>query len=112
MNGKNGELVYELDDDDRASRWTVVKDIEYAKPAPFILEMGLLDEQIRHDAFKRKGLTDMIEPKWSDVCKEYSPICNYPDDIKQDWLKILNECKEMLKADGIEVPENNGYTYS
>lgn len=109
---KNGELVYELDDDDRASRWTVVKDIEYAQPAPFILEMGLLDEQIRHDTFKRKGLTDMIEPKWSDVCKEYSPICNYPDDIKQDWLKILNECKEMLKADGIEVPENNGYTYS
>ena len=54
----------------------------------------------------------MIEPKWSDVCKEYSPICNYPDDIKPDWLKILNECKEMLKADGIEVPENNGYTYS
>lgn len=108
---KNGELVYEPMDDDRASRWTVVKDIEYAQPAHFILEIGLMQERIHNNILKRRGILDTADPKWSDICEKYSPICNYPDDIKPDWLKILNECKEMLKEDGIEVPENNGYSY-
>lgn len=108
---KNGELVYEPDGDDRAFRWTVVKDIEYAQPAPFILEIGLMKEQIHNNILKKKGVLDIADRKWSEICMEYSPICNYPDDIKPDWFKILNECKEMLKEDGIEVPENNGYSY-
>ena len=40
---------------------------------------------------------------WYPLCKEYSFLYNYPADIKPDWLKLLNECKEMLIADGIEV---------
>lgn len=40
---------------------------------------------------------------WYPLCKEYSFLYNYPKNIKPDWLKLLNECKEMLIADGIEV---------
>lgn len=40
---------------------------------------------------------------WYPLCKEYSFLYNYPADIKPDWLKLLNECKEMLIADGIEI---------
>lgn len=40
---------------------------------------------------------------WYPLCKEYSFLYNYPYDIKPDWLKLLNECKEMLIADGIEI---------
>lgn len=40
---------------------------------------------------------------WYPLSKQYSFLYDYPDDIKPDWLAILNECKEMLIADGIEV---------
>ncbi len=40
---------------------------------------------------------------WYPLYKEYAFLYNYPSDIKPDWLKLLNECKEMLVADGIEI---------
>lgn len=40
---------------------------------------------------------------WYPLHKEYSFLYNYPPDIKPDWLKLLNECKAMLIADGIEI---------
>lgn len=40
---------------------------------------------------------------WYPLSKQYSYLYNYPPDIKPDWLKLLNECKEMLIADGIEI---------
>ena len=33
----------------------------------------------------------------------YSFLYNYPHNIKPDWLLLLNECKELLIADGIEI---------
>ena len=40
---------------------------------------------------------------WYPLSKEYSYLYNYPPDIKPDWLSLLNECKELLIADGIEI---------
>lgn len=39
---------------------------------------------------------------WYNLSKEYSYLYNYPDNIKPDWLKLLNECKQLLKEDNIE----------
>ena len=38
-----------------------------------------------------------------ELSKEYSYLYNYPENIKEDWMKILEETKEYLKEDGIEV---------
>lgn len=43
---------------------------------------------------------------WYPLCTEYSKLYNYPEDIKDDWKKLIEECKELLKADGIEVKED------
>jgi hypothetical protein len=36
-------------------------------------------------------------------------LFNYPDDIKQDWLDAIEECKQMLIEDGYDVehPDEN-----
>jgi hypothetical protein len=38
------------------------------------------------------------------VC-EGSNFYNIPDDIKPDWKELLEECKQMLRADGVRFHE-------
>ena len=99
---ENGELV-EKEIDERFLRYKFKKDVVHAEPTEHVKCMGELRERLRG--------SDKNEDTWYPIAKDYSYICNYPDDIKPDWLNILNECKEMLKADGIDVPQNNGYEY-
>jgi hypothetical protein len=40
--------------------------------------------------------------KWYPISKNHSYICNLPDDITPEWKALAEECKEMLKKDGIE----------
>lgn len=40
--------------------------------------------------------------KWYPLCK-FSKLYDCPDDIKPDWKELLEECKQMLHEDGIEV---------
>lgn len=112
---KNGELI-DTDMDDRSTRWTLVKDIKYAKPDQMIYEIGIQKQQtmetkIYTKALKNPKILELLPSKWYPLSEEYSYICNYPDDIKPDWLKLINECKKMLEEDGIKVPKNRGYNY-
>ena len=50
--------------------------------------------------FKRRNLDN---PKWYPLSKKYSYLYNYPDNIKPDWKALIEECKQMLIDDGIEV---------
>lgn len=38
--------------------------------------------------------------RWYPIC-EYSNINNIPDDIRPDWKAAVEECKEMLRKDGV-----------
>lgn len=40
---------------------------------------------------------------WYPLSKEFANLYNHPDDIKSDWKELLDECKVLLKSDGIEV---------
>jgi hypothetical protein len=42
-------------------------------------------------------------------CTSFAYLFNYPDDIKQDWLDAIEECKQMLIEDGYDVkhPDEN-----
>ena len=112
---KNGELV-DTDEDSRMKRYKLVKDIKHAEPDPMIYELGMQKQQtmeatVRAKALMHPNMLDMLPSKWYPLSKEYSYICNYPEDIKPDWKALIDECKAMLKADGIEVPENRPYVY-
>lgn len=41
--------------------------------------------------------------EWYPLDKKYSNLYTYPEDIKPDWKALLEECKQLLKEDGIEV---------
>ena len=78
------------------SRWKLVTPIEHAEPTENVLEAG----RIREDMYNRRNL-DI--PKWHPLSKDFSYLYNYPDDIKPDWKALIDECKQMLIDDGIEV---------
>lgn len=41
--------------------------------------------------------------KWYPLSKEYSLICTVPDDVTPEWKALVEECKELLRKDGIEI---------
>lgn len=93
----NGELVENTrDTDELLSRWKLVKPIEYAEPTENVIEVG----RIREDMYNRRNLE---VSKWYPLSKEYSYLYNYPENIKPDWKALLEECKQMLIADGIDI---------
>lgn len=102
---KNGELV-SIEKDERIERYKLKKDVKKAKPNPFTEQFYSRIEEL-NNLDKSE-----ISNRWYPISEKYSYICNYPDDIKPDWLNLINECKEMLEKDGIEVPENRPYSYS
>lgn len=42
------------------------------------------------------------ELRWNEVTKD-SYIVNYPKDIQDDWMKLINETKRMLRKDGVSL---------
>ena len=93
----DGELVEDsLDTKTLLSRWKLATPIEHAEPTWGVSELGKMKE----DILKRRGIKDQ---KWYPLSKEYSYLYNYPDDIKPDWKALLEECKQMLIDDGIDI---------
>ena len=41
--------------------------------------------------------------EWSRPSREYSYIYHYPKNITPDWKALLEECRQMLKEDGVEI---------
>ena len=40
--------------------------------------------------------------EWSQPSREYSYIYHFPKNIRPDWKALLEECRQMLKEDGVE----------
>ena len=93
----DGELVEDsLDTKTLLSRWKLTAPIEHAEPTWGVSELGKMKE----DILKKRDIKDQ---KWYPLSKEYSYLYNYPDDIKPDWKALIEECKQMLIDDGIEI---------
>ena len=93
----DGELVEDsYDTKVLLSRWKLDTPIEHAEPTESVIEVG----RIKEDMLKRRNLDD---PKWYPLSKEYSYLYNYPDNIKPDWKALIEECKQILIDDGIDV---------
>ena len=72
---------------------------------------GLEDDKELHELKRLDNLEDYnvdigeYDPNkhyWYPLCK-YALILNIPDDVKPDWKKAIEECKEMMKKDGIKT---------
>lgn len=103
---ENGNLMEDCPDE-RASRWVLTEDIVHAEPSSLVVELQEIKDNVLKVRYGDEKYEQMKKKeKWYQISEKYSYICNYPEDIQPDWLALINECKEMLKADGIEVPEN------
>lgn len=93
----NGELV-ESSRDTKVllSRWQLIAPIKHAEPTENVVEIGRMNEELWE-------IRNVEVPKWYPLSKKFSYLYNYPDDIKPDWKKLLEECKQMLIDDGIDV---------
>ena len=53
----------------------------------------------------RKAMYPMAyEFKWYPLC-EFSLINEIPDDVKPDWKAAAEECKDLLRKDGTNIPK-------
>ena len=98
----NGELV---DDDNKyEKRYKLRKPIKKAefwreetwnKMYEFYHELHNLDET--------QKIPMQYNFSWYPLSRKYSALFTYPEDIKDDWKELLEECKALLIADGIDL---------
>lgn len=98
----NGELV---DDDNKyEKRYKLRKQIKKAEfwreenwnhMYKFYHELYDLDET--------KKIPRQYNFSWYPLSRKYSALFTYPEDIKDDWKALLEECKQMLIADGVDI---------
>ena len=96
-----GELV---DGDGKfEKRYSLVKPVEKAE---FDNERDWWDrcrlEQEMHEETGRQ-INPRYSFQWSRASREYSYLYHYPRNIKPDWKALLEECRQMLKEDGVEI---------
>ena len=96
-----GELVE--DDDKKYNRYRLVKPVRKAEFEDerdwwvryrFELEM--------HEETGKRINPDYIS-EWARLSREYSYIYHFPKNIRPDWKALLEECRQMLKEDGVEI---------
>lgn len=98
----NGELVYE--NDRYKNRYKLC---EYIERAEFPYEYLWYESHNRFHKFCKgedeKKIPYKYQFAWYPLSKKYSKLYTYPDDIKPDWKALLEECKQLLIEDGIEI---------
>ncbi len=96
-----GELVE--DDDKKYNRYRLVKPV---RKAEFEDERDWwvryrFEQEMHEETGKRINPDYFFE--WSQPSREYSYIYHFPKNIRPDWKALLEECRQMLKEDGVEI---------
>ena len=96
-----GELVE--DDDKKYNRYRLVKPV---RKAEFEDERDWwvryrFELEMHEETGKRINPDYFFE--WSQPSREYSYIYHFPKNIRPDWKELLEECRQMLKEDGVEI---------
>ena len=107
----NGELVYEDDEPycenepDIISKSPMTDEEFEVYHQKWIEETVELKCSINPKVTREEALRVTLENchKWYPLSKEFSHIYNLPDNIIPEWKALAEECKEMLRKDGIEI---------
>lgn len=104
----DGELVD--NDDEYHKRYQIIEHIKRAKGKNEECFYKRMDEEIRLKSILKENYKQLFGNmkynfSWYPLSKKYSYLYNYPENIKPDWLSILNECKQLLEADGIKTED-------
>ena len=96
-----GELVE--DDDKKYNRYRLVKPV---RKAEFEDERDWwvryrFELEMHEETGKRINPDYFFE--WSQPSREYSYIYHFPKNIRPDWKALLEECRQMLKEDSVEI---------
>jgi hypothetical protein len=102
----NGELV---DDDSEYEKRYILR--EPIKKAEFKREtnwyrMNKFYSNLYNalnDLGEKRSIPMEYKFEWYPLSKEYSALFTYPDDIKDDWKALVEECKQMLIDDGVDI---------
>lgn len=111
---RNGELIL---NDDRMNRYNLKKPVKHAHPCilstqlrnDFLHEIELMKIRYRKQGKSIEEIKNIIDKKINDKLPydasllKYSDIYNYPDNIKPDWLKLIQETKQYLREDGYDI---------
>ena len=101
---ENGELV---NDGVFEKRYKMRKHVERAVPR---------NENLYNQMFEiHKRLKEIDEDykipfsynfEWHRLYHKYSKIFTYPEDIKDDWMNLIEETKKLLIADGVDITKD------
>lgn len=107
---KNGELVddeYEYFDNesDIISKSPMTEEEYEVQHRKWIEDRVEFKCSINKGLTRKEALKHTLENihKWYPINKKFSFICNLPNDITPEWKALVEECKEMLKKDGIII---------
>lgn len=100
----DGELVD--NDDEYHKRYQIVEHIKRAKGKNEDFFYKCMDKELKLKSILKENYKEYFGDtkynfSWYPLSKKYSYLYNYPEDIKPDWLAVLNECKQLLETDGI-----------
>jgi hypothetical protein len=102
---KDGELILDihcLEEEERAPNWKPVLD---NNGKAIQRKKDKLTENLNKLKAELYGKKD-LKPHWYPIIKNYSYICNYPKDIKPDWMAGIEETKKLLRKAKIRIPRN------
>ena len=97
----DGELVDE--DNKYTNRYTLINPIERAE---FEFEDSwYMSYKYYKDLYEDEPnkIPWQYDFEWYPLSKKYSALFTYPDNIKDDWKALLEECKSLLISDGIDI---------
>ena len=98
----DGELVET--GDELLKRYKMTQKIKHAKGKFEDLWNVTSQQQLR---LKQLIPDYKLDPKytfrWYPLSKDHSYLYNYPENIKPDWKAAIEECKQLLIQDGVEV---------
>lgn len=114
---ERGQIVRigDSEEDRNIQMWEEMDYADEAKPKAVQSETNIAEKRkedeelhnLKRENDLKDGLPDIgsYDPEkhhWYPLC-EYSLINNVPEDVRPDWKAAVEECKEMLRKDGIEV---------
>lgn len=99
---QDGELV-DVDDSLLRNRYTLITPIKKAvfRQEEFWNSLAENHKEVCRITGRRPNPRYYFS--WYPLSRKYSYLFDYPEDIKDDWKALIDECRQMLIEDGVDL---------